>query len=392
MKRIYNILKFLFVFLIAIEILSQVIGFQENNKIYALGSYSFMKTPSIAYWNDLYEKVATDTTAYYQYDSLLGWTYRPNSSSENGYYNFNSQGIRGSKVYSQLPASDTIRIALLGNSAVFSAEVRDTQSLAYYLEKTLQAEGKAVEVINFGVGGYGNDQALLNWKFKAKNFKPDLVVHGVMVWDFGINLNMFRYCVSPSTGIPYTKPRAILEGGELKWLNYPTVPVTEMVDSIVIGYEERDFFEYEHFKKTKRHGFNLLDNLYLYQIAKVLTNTSKSDIETYQAGNDLMVKLVEEFQKEVDEDGAAYVYMPLISYDELFREQLWGELPYTNFWNQLELGRNTFPTANLMKGSQAAKYFMPTRKHYSTYGNQKIGKELASYLIKNRLLKKREIN
>jgi hypothetical protein len=104
------------------------------------------------------------------------------------------------------------------------------------------------------------------------------------------------------------------------------------------------------------------------------------------------VKLVEEFQKEVDEDGAAYVYMPLISYDELFREQLWGELPYTKFWNQLELGRNTFPTANLMKGSQAAKYFMPTRKHYSPYGNQKIGKELASYLIKNRLLKKREIN
>lgn len=381
----------MFIFLVAIEVLSQVIGYQKGNKIYALGSYSFMKTPSIAYWKNLYEKLETDTTAYYQYDSLIGWTYRPNSSSKNGYYNFNSQGIRGSKTYSQLPAEDTIRIALLGNSAIFSAEVRDTQSLAYYLEKTLQAKGKVVEVINFGVGGYGNDQALLNWKFKAKKFKPDLVVHGVMVWDFGINLNMFRYCVSPNTGILYTKPRAIIEADTLKWLNYPTVPVGQIMDSIVIGYEERDFFEEEYFKETKRYGFYLLDNFYLYQIAKTLLNTSKSDIETYQAGNDLVVKLVKTFQKEVDADGAAYVYMPLISYDELLKKQLWGEFPYMNFWKQLELDKNTFSTVDLLKESQAAKYFMPTKKHYSPYGNQQVANGLAVYLIQNKLLKKRNV-
>ena len=129
----------------------------------------------------------------------------------------------------------------------------------------------------------------------------------------------------------------------------------------------------------------------MYQIAKILTNTSKSDIETYQAGNDLMVKLVEEFQKEVDEDGAAYVYMPLISYDELLKEQLGGELPYTNFWKQFEWDRNTFPTTDLIKKNQAAKYFMPTKKHYSPYGNQTIANGLANYLIQNKLLKKREI-
>ncbi|MGB0862241.1 MAG: SGNH/GDSL hydrolase family protein [Saprospiraceae bacterium] len=348
-----------------------------------------MKTPSITYWKELYQKLEEDTTAYYQYDSLKGWAYRPNSSSKNGYYNFNGQGIRGSKVYSQSPSKDTIRIALLGNSAVFSAEVRDTQSLAYYLEKELQLQGKAVEVINFGVGGYGTDQALLNWKFKAKDFKPDLVIQGVMVWDFGINLNMFRYCVSPSTGIAYTKPRAILDAGSLKWVNYPTMPISQMVDSIVIDYEDRSFFEHEYFKKTKRYGFNVLDNLYLYQIGKALLNDSKSDIKTYKNGNDLMIKLVKELQKEVDENGANYIYMPLVSYDELYKEQVFGELPYNDFWKQFEFGRNTFSTFDLVKNESPSKYFMPTKKHYSPYGNQEIAKGLSNYLVQNELLKKR---
>ena len=390
MKWIINIIKFVFVFLITIEILSQVMGYQKDNRIYALGSYPFMKTPSLKYWKNIYDKLENDTISYYQYDSMTGWSLRPHSISPDGYYHINGQGIRGDKIYKKQPSKDTIRIALLGNSAIFSAEVPDTNTLGVYLEAALQKKGYAVEVINFGVGGYGNDQVLLRWENKAKDFKPDVVIHGVMVWDFGINLNIFRYCVSPQTGIMFTKPRAIVEKDSLKWVNYPTVPINEVYDSIVIGFEERDFFEHEYFSERKRYGVNVLDNLYLYKVLEDLLDDSKAGIDKNLQGRALMKKLVDDFQKSVESENAQYLMFKLSSFDELSKIRFLKKEPHSLFWKDYEDGRPIYSNFELMMKEDLFRYFAPSQKHYSAYGNQVSAKELADYLIENNYLRKKE--
>ena len=59
---------------------------------------------------------------------------------------FNSLGIRSLREYSVEPSEDTVRILLLGSSVMLSAEVSDTHSLSFYLEKQLEEAGKTVEV------------------------------------------------------------------------------------------------------------------------------------------------------------------------------------------------------------------------------------------------------
>ena len=47
---------------------------------------------------------------------------------------------------------------------------------AIYLQHKLKDAGIRAEVLNFGVGAYGMDQAYLRWREQGKNFAPDIVI------------------------------------------------------------------------------------------------------------------------------------------------------------------------------------------------------------------------
>ncbi len=389
MKWISKILKFLFIFLIVIEILSQIVGFQQNNRIYVLGTSPYMKTPSRTYWKKLYKKVIADTVSYYQYDSLTGWTNRANSTSKDGLYHFNNDGIRGNTEYSKEPDDDIIRIVLLGNSAVFSAEVADTNALGFYLEEALKAKGQKVEVLNMGVGSFSNDQSLLRWRHKAKSYSPDIVVQGVHMWDFWINLNIYKYCMFPPTGIVYTKPRAVLEADTLRWVNYPTVPPAEIYDSIILNYEDQTYFKHEYFNNRKRYGQNILDNIYLYQILRRANQDMAQKIDDAPEGKALMVELVRAFQKEVEAENSQYILLKLASFKELLRIKYLKESPNADFWTVLEKDKTVFSTFPTLGKEKETDVFVASHSHYSSKGNRLIGEVFANYLIENRLLKKK---
>ena len=48
-------------------------------------------------------------------------------------------------------------------------------------EMCIRDSGKATEIINLGVSGYGMDQAFLRWQKLGKKFKPDLVIFGLQM-------------------------------------------------------------------------------------------------------------------------------------------------------------------------------------------------------------------
>jgi len=152
------------------------------------------------------------------YDPYLGWTRRPNTEGiekgESGEvrYHIDKYGSRRNNICSdRLPT-----IACFGDSYAFCRQVEDTETWQHYLSESLDTC-----VLNFGVGNYGLDQALLRYKGSElpesvntviMAFVPETICRIQSQWkhylEFG---NTFAF-----------KPRYILKGnGELDLIANP---------------------------------------------------------------------------------------------------------------------------------------------------------------------------
>ncbi|MBC8874591.1 MAG: SGNH/GDSL hydrolase family protein [Planctomycetes bacterium] len=77
-------------------------------------------------------------------------------------------------------APDTLRVAVLGDSYIEAFQVSDDETFCAALERELSGcsavGGRPVEVLNFGVSGYGTAQELLMLKHHVRAYAPDIVV------------------------------------------------------------------------------------------------------------------------------------------------------------------------------------------------------------------------
>jgi hypothetical protein len=117
-------------------------------------------------------------------DPYRGVALRPNAEGwyreeGNAYVRINSAGLRDREHLKRKPAN-TFRIAVLGDSFAEALQVPMEDTFWAILEKTLQGcpgvAGKQVEVINFGVSGYGTAQELITLRREAWDYSPDLIL------------------------------------------------------------------------------------------------------------------------------------------------------------------------------------------------------------------------
>ena len=145
------------------------------------------------------------------FDPLLGWIRKPNTT---GYdkipdgkvqYNIDHRGARRNEIISQKSSL----IATFGDSYTFCRQVSDNETWQAHMSKTFKAD-----VLNFGVGNYGVDQALLRYentklpssiKISILGFVPETICRIHSYWkhylEFG---NTFAF-----------KPRFAIEEGKL---------------------------------------------------------------------------------------------------------------------------------------------------------------------------------
>jgi hypothetical protein len=119
------------------------------------------------------------TTDYYRGFSLspgVAGHYQREGESD---VRINSDGLRDREHTKAKPA-DTVRIALLGDSFAEAMHVPMEQTFWSLLERKLQecnvSPGKRVEIINFGVSGYGTAQELMTLRQKVWDYSPDIVI------------------------------------------------------------------------------------------------------------------------------------------------------------------------------------------------------------------------
>jgi hypothetical protein len=112
-------------------------------------------------------------------DALLpgaaGWWIREGRA----YIHINSRGMRDREHALEKP-QNTVRIAVLGDSYAEAMQVPRERTFWAVAERELSGCGalrdRSVEVLNFGVSGYGTAQELLALRHKAWRFDPDLVL------------------------------------------------------------------------------------------------------------------------------------------------------------------------------------------------------------------------
>jgi hypothetical protein len=124
-------------------------------------------------------------TNFHTADPNLGWKLKPGASGEwNGegasLVQVNSDGLRD-REHTKAKPPNTLRVAVLGNSFTEAIHVPVEQTFWSKLERKLgncqAVKGrKKVEVINFGVLGYGTAQELIMLRKKVWDYSPDIVI------------------------------------------------------------------------------------------------------------------------------------------------------------------------------------------------------------------------
>jgi hypothetical protein len=124
---------------------------------------------------------------FYQPDNSRGYALRPGMQGwyrkeGEAYVQINSDGLRD-REHERAKPSDTIRIAVLGDSYAEAFQVSKEQAFWSIMEEKLRQcgafAGKRIEVLNFGVSGYGTAQQLITLRERVWDYSPDIVVLSV---------------------------------------------------------------------------------------------------------------------------------------------------------------------------------------------------------------------
>jgi len=107
---------------------------------------------------------------FYKVDDELGYTV--GRDKDIGKYVSNVQSIRSVQNFSLSPAPDKLRLAVFGDSFVFCDDEKNEDTWPHIL----QSETKGLEVLNFGVSGYGLSQSFLRYLKDGLRFQPDIIL------------------------------------------------------------------------------------------------------------------------------------------------------------------------------------------------------------------------
>lgn len=159
------------------------------------------------------------TGSTYTADPVLGWALRPGAGAwetEEGlaWSKINSFGYRDRERTLEKPQS-VYRVAVLGDSYTEARQVDMDKGFTALAEVDLNRShclgSSTVEVLNFGVPGYGTGQELIQLRERVWQFKPDMIV---LQFHAGNDLyNNYRELnVSP----PELAPYFVLKDGKLE--------------------------------------------------------------------------------------------------------------------------------------------------------------------------------
>jgi len=334
---------------------------------------------------------------YLVYNSKLGWTIKKNGTSK--LYQANSSGVRSSKDYELDPPNNILRIATFGDSFTHCDNVGNDATW----QAILESFDTDLEVMNFGVGGYGLDQSYLRYLDDGQQYKPHIVFIGFMVTNIFRNVNTFRPFYLPQTRIPLSKPRFTIKNGVLSLIPNHMHKLEDY--DVLLSKPKRTLSKISanDYYYQNRYKSSLLDFSPTIRVMKIIMNNYKDGVITddyYKSGiitNDYYNEISEPFKVTIKIFDVFYVtainnnsfpvilimppiedikryqkhrtkrYQPLLSYFD------------SKGYQYIDL-LDAFDKAG--KDYDANDLFI---RHYSPFANKLIARYIQDYLSKNDL-------
>jgi hypothetical protein len=265
---------------------------------------------------------------YIAQDSVLGWVATAEA---------NSAGMRDNREYARVPLPGTLRISAFGDSFTYGADValRDTWA------KQLTAIDPSIEVLNYGTGAYGLDQAYLRYLKVGTDYKPHVVFIGYMSENLARNVNVFRaFYTSNYRNTIFTKPRFKVRDGELVLLENP---IADLRDHEYFLFNDREVLpklgknDY-HYQTSYNRG--ALDFLPSMRLAKVVWSAVNREIvnpiftldgmyNVESEAYEVTTKIFDAFYGKVREDGALPVIIIFSDLNDQWRSREKKERRYS---------------------------------------------------------------
>jgi hypothetical protein len=172
-------------------------------------------------------------------DNELGWP-SPSAATRPPY------DASGAKYNPEFPEPGHACISAYGDSFVFGADIPAADG---WIEQLAHLLG--CRVANYGVNGYGTDQALLRFRRNANDEAP-VVLLGIFAEDVARNVNQYRallgYELSPNS----LKGRFVLDAaGGLDWVPRPRLDADGFVD---LNRAPAEFLPHEYLLPDTRDG------------------------------------------------------------------------------------------------------------------------------------------
>jgi hypothetical protein len=245
------------------------------------------------------------------FDPILGWTIAPNREGigASGELLFSSaEGARARYRGEIIKSPSKANIALIGDSYVFGSDVNFEDTWAYHLEQSLRSD---VRVLNFGVPGYGVDQAYLRYVHHVRDLQPRIAILALISHDV-LRTSMVYYAVGfPSAVAPGPKPRFILRDEQLKLINTP-LPLPGAVYKIK-SIEQLPYIVYDSAYRPSDWQSHWYDFLYLFRF---LASVSFHDVPSTETVL-LNGAILKSFVRDAISNGTLPLIVYLPSYSEL---------------------------------------------------------------------------
>jgi hypothetical protein len=393
----FVILLIPYLFLEGVSFLTLLFFKETRMADYSYGIGSLSNTSLSEKQKQSLENLTSGKTNYIIYSSSLGWTIKPNGFASDRYL-ANSKGIRANKEYSLLPAKNKIRISSFGDSFTHCDDVKNEETW----QQQLNRANSNLEVINFGVGAFGLDQAFLRYKQDGIHYKSDIIFIGFMAENIFRNVNVFRPFYLPQDGLSLAKPRFIIKNGELFLLENPIQKLSQYKQLIAqpeVVLPKLGVYDHYFQIQSKQNFVDSLSIDFLPSIRllksfnyKLMNKNNIIKYDQYNQNSEafqVTVKIFEEFRKSAikhkslpiiilfpsESDIIRYrhnktkIYTPLLKH---FKE---NNYPYIDIMDAFDKYGNNYGIRELFKG------------HYSPLSNQLVAKYILEYLQEQGLSK-----
>ena len=348
------------------------------------------------------------------YDKELGWVRKPNSSGIDKQgdcekeYSIDERGARSNSKYKLLPAL----ISTYGDSYTFCREVEDNQTWQTFLSEKTQTN-----VLNFGVGNYGLDQALLRMKREQKNNKSKILIIAV-VPETIVRIHSAWKHYSEYGNIFGFKPRYKLTNSNIELVPNPlsSSDLFYNPDSAIDFSKKNDYFYENKFKKDmlttpmlfsifKNSGRNVelvtalikekISKKYQGEPNKIVLNYNERLVRKMyknKLATELFFRILSNYKLYAENQGSIPVFMMLPYHHDSSEYLLSGSYSYEEFVRRVREKLNLLvcnPIASLKPDDDLSELYNHDGYggHLSTKGNSFVSDVLYKFIKDNQIVK-----